>query len=139
MFPIWDKTITLYNRIVNTTAETVTWQKRVLENCFVSSQSLQQQVGNELYYVKNFLVRIPESKDYVDPDAWESLSSRTSKFTLADGSLVFVGAVNFTITDESGHRPNDYLEAHKSSSFKIKSFKDNTHAEALRHYRIEGF
>ena len=33
-FPWWDKTVTIYNKVVDPTTQRITWYSTVVENCF---------------------------------------------------------------------------------------------------------
>ena len=148
-FPFWDKTVTLYNKYVDSTTQKTTWYRTVIENCFWKDV-------NETYYVgtrgisttgvkletKQVICRIQEDDRYLAKGAWDALEYKSEYFTLSQGDIIVLGEVNDEIDDyTSGKRSTDLITKYKAlqSCIEVDTCVNNVMTGVgLAHYRVIG-
>ncbi len=145
-FAWWDKTITIYNKLVDPTTQRVSWTRTTVENCFWkatnSLYSLGAQSGSVQLEVKNIICRIPQDDRFVTKREWEKLPDRTGYFTLANGDIIILGEVDDTIDEYTpGQRSTDLVAKYKKydECLEIETYVDNVRTGVdLAHYRVVG-
>lgn len=150
-FPWWDKTFTLYNKLVDPDTKEVSWYRTVLENCF-------WKYVNNTFYVgvrgistsglsietKNVICRIPKDDRFVDRKTWFSLNNneRAECFTLGNGDIIVLGEVEDEINEyEKGKRSTDLVMKYKEldGCIEVETYVLNTGTGVgMEHYRIIG-
>ena len=95
----------------------------VLNGCFYGLSRRAIANGNAVTYVTETVVRVPESKDYLEPAAFYALPDKTGYFTLAPGDVIVRGAVDDGIPANKSDR--DILQKYKGQSFRVASAKNN--------------
>lgn len=148
-FAWWDKTITIYNRIVNPTTQRVSWQRTVVENCF-------WKCVNDIYNMgrygmsnlgvrvetKNIVCRIPKDDRFVDKREWKTLTDKSGYFTLGNGDIIVLGEVDDEIDEYTkGKHSTDLVEKYKEEDacLEIDTYIDNVQTGVgLEHYRVVG-
>ena len=148
-FAWWDKTVTIYNKVVDPTTQRISWYSTVVTNCFWKYVNTlynmgrygMSTVGVQLE-VKNVVCRIPKDERYVDKRAWDELKDKSGHFTLANGDIIVLGEVTDTIDEyTSGQRSNDLLTKYKAydACIEIESYVNDVQTGVgLEHYRIVG-
>ena len=150
-FAWWDKTITIYNRVVDPTTQRISWYRTVVTNCFWKRVNTIFNMGR--YGVSTLGVRIensditcriPENGQFVNKRTWDSLSEsdRENYFTLANGDIIILGEVDDVIDEyTAGQRSTDLLAKYKAydESLEIDTYVDNVQTGvSLPHYRVVG-
>ena len=148
-FAWWDKTITIYNKIVDPSTNRVTWQKTLVTNCFWKAENILFSMGR--YGVstigvitenKNIICRIPKDTRFVDKRDWKDLTDKSGHFTLANGDIIVLGEVEDTIDEyTSGQRSTDLITKYKEydACLEIDTYVDNVQTGVgLEHYRVVG-
>lgn len=148
-FAWWDKTITIYNRVVDPTTQRVSWQRTVVKNCF-------WKYVNEIYNMgrygmsslgvrvetKGVTCRIPKDKRFVDKRTWKSLSDKSGKFTLNNGDIIILGNVDDVIDEYvAGQRSTDLISKYKDENacLEVDTYVENIQTGVgLEHYRVIG-
>ena len=140
----WDKTITIYNRIHDTTTGRVTWNRCVLTNCFWKYINTTNYVNNVKIQTKEVICRIPKSENYVSLEIWMTLKEDEfkDKFTLRNGDVLILGEVSDTVDDYTkGEHMTDVLSKYKeiNRAIQIENFTDDTgNGLYAEHYNIKG-
>ena len=138
----WSTTITLYNKITNAETQEVSWKRTVLNSCFLTvSRQINMMTDQTTQTYRNTVVcRIPKNNKYVDGYTWDTLTDRSSKFTLQAGDII----VKSKVTDEideytKGSRATDLVAKYKAKGvFRIGYVQDNSDsARHLPHYRVD--
>ena len=148
-FPWWDKTITIYNKLIDPTTQRVRWYKTTVENCFWKAQNILFAMGrygvSTLGVVtenKEIICRIPQNDRYVDKRIWKDLDNRDDYFTLANGDIIVLGEVDDVIDEYTpGQRSTDLITKYKEfdECLEIETYVNNVQTGVdLPHYRITG-
>ena len=148
-FPWWDKTITIYNKLVDPTTQRVSWYKTTVENCFWKAQNVLFAMGrygvSTLGVVtenKEIICRIPQNDRYVDKRIWKDLDNRDDYFTLANGDIIVLGEVDDVIDEYAeGQRSTDLITKYREfdECLEIETYVNNVQTGVdLPHYRITG-
>lgn len=150
-FQWWDKTITIYNKLIDPTTQKVSWYRNTVENCFWKYINNTYVTGNSgmsttgvLVEVKNVICRIPKDDRYVDKRTWKDLSEsqRAECFTLGNGDIIVLGEVNDEIDEyTAGKRSTDLLKKYKefNECFEIDGYTVNVNTGVgLEHYKVSG-
>lgn len=148
-FAWWDKTITIYNKLVDPTTQRVSWYKTTVTNCFWKAINNTYTVGSYgkttsgiILETKSIICRIPKSDNYVDKRTWKDLSDKSGKFTFGNGDIIVLGAVEDVIDEyTTGKRSTDLLTKYKEfdECLEIDTYVINTGTGlGLEHYRIVG-
>ena len=148
-FAWWDKTITIYNKLVDPTTQRVSWYRTVVKNCFwkcvnntyiigragVSSTGIQLDT-------KDIVCRIPQDKRFVEKREWKALADKSNRFTLANGDIIVLGEVDDVIDEYvSGKHSTDLITKYKEfdACLQIETYVNNVQTGVgLAHYRIVG-
>ena len=95
---VWNETITIYNRYQTLVSgkTTTKWNKTVLTDCFFGHQKNQVVDGLTIVSSNTFIVRIPANSDYLSPEAYYALATKTGKFTVNKGDIIVRGSVTDT-------------------------------------------
>lgn len=143
-FPWWDKTVTIYNKVVDPTTQRVSWYRTYVTNCFWKyvNNTYTLKSNPLILETKSVICRIPKDKRFVDKATWKSLTDRNDKFTFANGDIIILGRVDDVIDEyTSGSRSTDLLAKYKEldACIEIDTYVDNTQTGVdLEHYRIVG-
>ena len=148
-FSWWDKTITIYNKLIDPTTQRVTWYRTVIENCFWKAQNVLFAMGrygvSTLGVVtenKEIICRIPQNDRYVDKRIWKDLDNRDDYFTLANGDIIVLGEVDDVIDEYAeGQRSTDLITKYREfdECLEIETYVNNVQTGVdLPHYRITG-
>lgn len=137
----WSTTITLYNKIVDTDTQEVSWKRTVLTNCFITfNKTVSTMVkGSSATYQNVVVCRIPKNSKYVDAYSWTTLENRASKFTLQVGDIIIKGKITDEIDDYTkGSRATELLDKYKSKGvLRIGVIQDNSDSDRnLPHYYV---
>lgn len=148
-FPWWDKTITIFNKIVDPSTQRITWQKTYVNNCFWKEVDSIYNMGR--YGVsslgirvetKEIICRIPKDKRFVQKQLWRDLEDKSGKFTLANGDIIVLGRVDDVIDEyTSGQRSTDLMAKYKeyNACVEVDTYVDNCQTGvSLEHYRVVG-
>lgn len=143
-FPWWDKTITIYNKVVDPTTQRISWYRTVVENCFWKyvNNTYTIRGSNVLLETKDIICRIPKDERYADKATWKELSDKSNSFTLANGDIIILGEVE-DIIDEytTGKRSTDIIAKYKEidACLEIDTYVDNVRTGVdLEHYKVIG-
>lgn len=148
-FPWWDKTLTIYNRVIDPTTQRISWYRTVVNNCFWKATNDlynmgrygMSTVGIQLE-IKGIICRIPKDKRFVDKRAWKELTDKTGKFTLANGDIIILGKVDDEIDEyTAGQRSTDFIAKYKEydACLEVDTYVDNVQTGVgLEHYRVVG-
>ena len=150
-FTWWDKTITIYNKLIDPTTQKTSWYRNTCENFFWKNINTTYVIGASgmstkgvVLETKNIICRIPKDDRYVDKRAWKELSDNDRKdyFTFGNGDIIILGEVNDEIDEyTSGKRSNDIVKKYKEfdECLEIDSYTINVHnGIGLEHYKIVG-
>ena len=135
----WDKTVTVYNKKVDSQTQRVTWYRHVVHNCFwkyVNDVSLGDKV---VYETKQVICRIPKSPKYQEWYEWESGGDT---WTLHTGDIL----VNCELTEDideysKGKRSTDLLARYKDAHgcLEVETFTvDTGDGLCCEHYHVRG-
>ena len=138
----WDKTITIYNRIQDTTTSKVTWSSCVLTECFWQYRNNVNYVNNVKMEVKDVICRIPKKENYTPLETWKTLTEFDGLFTLRNGDVIILGEVSDEVDEYTrGKHMTDVLNKYKevNRAIQIESFTDDTGVGlCAEHYKILG-
>lgn len=150
-FPWWDKTVTIYNKIVDATTQRVSWYKNTVDNCFWKYVNNTYTIGRSgvsstgvILETKSVICRIPKSDKFVDKKTWRELKDEDRKdyFTLANGDIIILGEVEDVIDEyTAGKRSTDLIAKYKEDDacIEIDTYVDNCQTGVgLEHYRVVG-
>lgn len=148
-FAWWDKTLTIYNRIVDPTTQRISWQRTVVRNCFWKEVNAVYNMGRYgmsslgiRVETKDIVCRIPKDKRFVDKRAWKALADKTGRFTLGNGDIIILGEVTDVIDEyTTGQRSTDLLAKYKEEDacLEVDTYVNNVQTGVgLEHYRIIG-
>ena len=150
-FPWWDKTITIYNKVIDPTTQRVSWYKNTVENCFWKCVNNTYVIGRGgissagiTLETKDVICRIPQDDRFVTKSEWRELkdAERKDYFTLANGDIVVLGEVTDEIDEyTAGKRSTDLVAKYKEDDacIEIDTYVDNVQTGVgLAHYRIVG-
>lgn len=138
----WNTTITLFNRYEDSVTQEVTWYRTVLTNCFITFGKNLTSLGNNesiTTYQNIAVCRIPKNTKYLDAYIWNNSDSRSSKFTLQGGDIIFKGKITEDIDEYTkGQRATELIEKYKSKGvFRIGTIQDNSDTTRnLPHYYV---
>ena len=148
-FAWWDKTLTIYNKVVDPVTNRISWYRTTVDNCFWKyvnnlynmGRYGMSTVGVQLE-IKNVVCRIPKTDKYVDKRTWDSLEDKTDHFTLANGDIIVLGEVEDVIDEYvEGQRSTDLMTRYKKydACIEIATYVDNVQTGVgLEHYRVVG-
>lgn len=132
----WNTSLTIFNRIFDSSAKQTTWQKTTLHGCFYLQDSGLAYSDAQIRAACSYVVRIPEDSRYVAQSQWENMQNgRKGRFTLAPGDLIFKGEIREVLLGGSG---NSLLEQYRPNCFKIQTVYDGSGYGVLGHYVAEG-
>lgn len=145
-FPWWDKTVTIYNKVVDPTTQRITWYKNTAENCFWKYVNNSYTIRGSMITLdtKDVICRIPKTDKFVDKKTWRELSDEERKnyFTLANGDIIILGEVEDVIDEyTAGQRSTDLVAKYKEDDacIEIDTYVDNCQTGVgLYHYRVVG-
>lgn len=148
-FAWWDKTLTIYNRIVDPNTQRVSWQRTVVKHCFWKYVNNIYNMGRYgmsslgiRVETKDIICRIPKDKRFVDKREWKSLDNKTGHFTLGNGDIIILGEVRDVIDEyTAGQRSTDLLAKYKEENacLEVDTYVDNVQTGVgLEHYRVIG-
>ena len=143
-FPWWDKTITIYNKVVDPTTQRVSWYRNTIENCFWKYVNNIYYNGTMRFETKDTICRIPQDERFVDKATWRNLKDEDRKdyFTFANGDIIILGEVSDTIDEyTAGKHSTDLVAKYKEDDacIEIDTYVDNVQTGVgLEHYRIIG-
>lgn len=148
-FAWWNKTITVYNRIIDTSTNRISWQKTTVTNCFWKCANNIYNMGRYgmsslgiRVETKEVICRIPKDDRFVDKKTWRSLTDKSGHFTLANGDIVILGDVEDTIDEyATGKRSTDLIAKYKEEDacLEVDTYVDNVQTGVgLEHYRVVG-
>lgn len=148
-FPWWDKTITIYNKLIDPTTQRISWYKTTVENCFWKAQNILFSMGrygvSTLGVVtenKEIICRIPKDDRFVDKRVWKDLDDRENHFTLANGDIIVLGEVDDVIDEYTpGQRSTDLITKYREfdECLEIDTYVNNVQTGVnLQHYRVVG-
>ena len=148
-FPWWDKTITIYNKIVDPTTSRISWQRTVVNNCFWKAENIMFSMGRYgvstigvLTENKTIICRIPADSRFVDKRTWKELEDKTDYFTLANGDIIILGEVEDVIDEyTAGKRSTDLISKYKGydECLEVDTYVNNVQTGVdLAHYRVVG-
>lgn len=143
-FPWWDKTITIYNKVVDPTTQRISWYRTVVKNCFWKyvNNTYTIRGSNVLLETKDIICRIPKDKRYADKATWKGLSDKSDSFTLANGDIIILGEVEDVIDEyTTGKRSTDIIAKYKEvdACLEIDTYVDNVRTGVdLEHYKVIG-
>lgn len=145
-FPWWDKTVTIYNKVVDPTTQRITWYKNTAENCFWKYVNNSYTIRGSMITLdtKNVICRIPKTDKFVDKKTWQELTDEERKdyFTLANGDIIILGEVEDVIDEyTAGQRSTDLVTKYKEydACIEIDTYVDNCQTGVnLDHYRVVG-
>lgn len=150
-FAWWDKTVTIYNKVVDPTNQRVTWYRNTVENCFWKSTNTLYTLGRYgmsslgvQLETKDVICRIPQDDRFVDRKTWREMkdTDRKDHFTLCNGDIVVLGEVEDVIDDYTpGQRSTDIVAKYKEDDacIEVETYVDNVQTGVgLAHYRVVG-
>lgn len=148
-FAWWNKTITIYNKLIDPTTQKVSWYRAVVENCFWKAVNSTYTIGSQgksstgiMLETKSIICRIPKSENYVDKRTWKGLLDKSDTFTLGNGDIIVLGEVDDVIDEyTAGQRSTDLITKYKEfdECLEIDSYTDNTGLGlGIEHYKIIG-
>lgn len=145
-FPWWDKTVTIYNKVVDPTTQRITWYKNTAENCFWKYVNNSYTIRGSMITLdtKDVICRIPKTDKFVDKKTWRELTDEERKdyFTLANGDIIILGEVEDVIDEyTAGQRSTDLVTKYKEydACIEIDTYVDNCQTGVnLDHYRVVG-
>lgn len=143
-FPWWDKTITIYNKVVDPTTQRVSWYRTVVSDCFWKNvnDTYTIKASNILLETKSIICRIPEDERYADKATWKTLSDKSNRFTLANGDIIILGEVEDVIDEyTAGSRSTDLIAKYREvdACLEIDTYVDNVRTGVdLEHYKVIG-
>lgn len=145
-FPWWDKTVTIYNKVVDPTTQRITWYKNTAENCFWKYVNNSYTIRGSMITLdtKDVICRIPKTDKFVDKKTWRELpeEERAEHFTFANGDIIILGEVEDVIDEyTAGQRSTDLVAKYKEDDacIEIDTYVDNCQTGVnLEHYRIVG-
>lgn len=148
-FAWWDKTITIYNRLIDPTTQRISWYKTVVTDCFwkcinntyIIGGTANSSTGVHLK-TKDIICRIPKNDMFVTRREWQELSDKTDHFTLGNGDIIVLGEVDDVIDEyTAGQRSTDLITKYKEfdECLEIDTYTINTGTGlGLEHYKIVG-
>lgn len=145
----WDKTLTIYNKLINPETQEVSWYRTVVENCFWKYENNMYRIGSSytnsvILEAKNVICRIPKDDRFLDKREWKELSERerSEHFTLGNEDIIVLGEVNDVIDEYTkGSRSNDLIAKYKElqGCIKIDTYVINVGTGmGIEHYRVNG-
>lgn len=148
-FAWWDKTITIYNRIVDPTTNRISWQRTVVENCFWKCVNNIYNMGRYgmsslgvRVETKDVICRIPKDDRFVDKRTWKTLDNKSEYFTLGNGDIIILGEVDDVIDEYTkGQHSTDLISKYKEEDacLEVDTYIDNVQTGVgLEHYRVVG-
>lgn len=145
-FPWWDKTVTIYNKVVDPATQRITWYKNTAENCFWKYVNNSYTIRGSMITLdtKDVICRIPKTDKFVDKKTWQELTDEERKnyFTLANGDIIILGEVEDVIDEyTAGQRSTDLITKYKEydACIEIDTYVDNCQTGVnLDHYRVVG-
>lgn len=148
-FAWWDKTITVYNRLVDPTTQKISWYRTTVKNCFWKYVTNTYTIGRGgisasgvTLETKDVICRIPKDKRFIEKSAWKELSDKSNRFTLAKGDIIVLGEIADTIDEyTAGQRSTDLITKYKENGecLEIESWVNNVQSGVgLEHYKVLG-
>jgi len=144
-YPVWwDTSVTIYNKYVDPTTQTVSWYRSVVNNAFWKDVNDKVTIGDTVLESNKIICRIREDEHYKDKHLWISLSlqGKAKYFTLGQGDIIVKGIVTDEIDEyQKGKRSTDLVEKYKElqGCLEIQKASNNTGAgRGLPHYLAQG-
>lgn len=130
----WTDSITIYNKWIDED-KIVHYKRTIIKNCFFKLASTIKEEQGDISSKRGFIVRIPQSGDYIDSLEW---NETLEKFTLDIDDIIIKGEIEEEIDENTkGSRMNDLLDKYKKNAFTIKKVQENTKI-SLPHYLVTG-
>lgn len=148
-FAWWDKTITLYNKSVDSTTQRISWHRTVIENCFWKATNTLYTLGRYgmttlgvQLETKAIICRIPKDDRFLEKREWQELADKSDYFTFFNGDIIVLGEVDDEIDEYTpGKRSTDLVAKYKEydACLEIETYINNVETGVnLDHYRIVG-
>ena len=138
---MWNKTITLYNKLEDNTTGHISWYRHVLKNCFFKATKRSANVGNTQKNSGDYIIRIPQLNNFLSAAKWLEITDNSyDKFiTLQGGDLIVLGDVSDEIDEYTpGQRSSDLVNRYAAlGSLFISSVNINTDLPGA-HYLVRG-
>ena len=145
----WDKTITIYNKRIDSTTQRVSWYRTYVENCFWKFEHNKINVGQRyagkiVLESSEVICRIPLDSRFVEKNEWVGLSGSdiSEHFTLSNGDIIILGEVADTIDEyTAGNRSTDIVAKYKElqGCLEVDTYVVNTWTGVgIPHYRVVG-
>ena len=145
----WNKTVTIYNKFVDSSTQQISCYRTVVENCFWKNENQRYRIGQSynskvILESKDIICRIPKDDRYVDKRAWKEMSAneRSNYFTLGNNDIIILGEVDDVIDEYTkGKRSNDVLTKYKEydECLEVDTYVINTgDGVPIEHYRVNG-
>ena len=145
----WDKTVTIYNKAVDSSTQRVSWYKTVVDGCFWKAVNDTYTIGRGgisstgvILETKDVICRIPKDSRFVDKRVWKELEDKTGYFTLGNGDIIILGEVEDVIDEYTrGLHSTDLVAKYKEfdSCIEVDAYVNNTgRGLGIEHYRIVG-
>lgn len=131
----WDRTVTVYNKVI--VDKHITYVRHVLKDVFLGTSQMQSLVDGNIQTASAYVLRVPQNDKYLPPMQYATLmpAELSKHFTLCPGDIVICGDIAFDMRDTTGFRPSDALK--KYIGFIVQSTADNTGADP-KHYKAVG-
>lgn len=138
----WDKTITIYNKIVDIDTQIVTWKRTILKNCFWKHNIATTAVDNTLVSKEILTCRIPQQPNFISPLQWKDIDCNCCAFTLQPNDIIVLGECHTEIDEyQKGERSTDLLKTYRAiqGCLEIQSVSINTMSGMQTpHYNVTG-
>lgn len=140
----WDKTITIYNKVVDKTTQRVSWHRSVIEGCFWKCLNNTYRVSgsNILLETKDVICRIPKDDRFVTKREWVNREDFDGVFTLGNGDIIILGEVEDTIDEYTrGQHSTDLVAKYKEfdECIEVDTYVNNVgKGLGIEHYRVVG-
>lgn len=145
----WDKTVTIYNKFIDSSTQQVSWYRTVVENCFWKYENNRYRIGQSynstvILESKTIICRIPKNDKFVDKREWLEMSAteRSEYFTFGINDIIVLGEVDDVINEyAAGERSNDLITKYKElqGCLQVETYIVNTGTGVgIEHYRVNG-
>ena len=117
-YPIWwDTTLTIYNKIVDTETDAITWQRSIVHNCFWKYAGNKVTIGKVILESNSTICRIPKDDRFLERQEWVTTpkDELAGHFTLGVGDII--------VRDEVDDEINEYSKG-KHSTDLIAKYED---------------
>ena len=145
----WDKTLTIYNKRIDSATQQVSWYRTILTGCFWKYVNSRYFLGRSnsdgvVVETKDVICRIPKDERFVDKAEWKELSEQEIKehFTLGNGDIIVLGEVEDAIDEYTkGSRSSDLVAKYKelNGCIEVDTYVINVGVGlGMEHYRVVG-